>query len=72
MLVVNEIPRIFLFETDGNQTRLSDPDNKLSPEAVMNFYSHTYPVLLSAKIEGPEFNNDELQYQFISTIGTKG
>ena len=66
------MPRMFLFDNEGQQVRLSDPDPALAPEAVLNFYAQTYPVLLNAKIEGGEFADDELQYQFVSTIGTKG
>ena len=72
MLVANSLERVFLFEEKGQQVRLADPSGKLSPEAVLNFYSNTYPLLTTAKIEGPEIINDELQYSFISTMGTKG
>jgi PRTRC genetic system protein C len=74
MLITSEMPRVFLFNGNGNdeQIKLSDPDRHLSPEAVLNFYSQTYPMLTTAKIEGPEFADDELQFRFESTIGTKG
>ena len=72
MIVVKQIPRRFLFEEDKQEIILEDPSVKFQPEAVLNFYSNTYPVLTTAKIEGPEIVNDYIQYRFISTIGTKG
>lgn len=72
MLVANHLSRAFYIQQDGQRIRLSDPDNKLSPEAVLNFYSNTYPLLTTAKIDGPEIKDDEVQYEFLSTIGTKG
>jgi len=72
MLLKNNLPRIFLFNDNGQTVRLSDPDSNLSPEAVLNFYANTYPILTNAKIEGGEIQDDELQYKFVSTIGTKG
>lgn len=72
MLVATKLTRSFLFEHKGEDVKLPDPSDKLSPEAVLSFYSNTYPILTTAKIEGPEFKDDEMQYQFVTTIGTKG
>lgn len=72
MLVANELERVFLFKDNGHEIKLNDPSPKLSPEAVLNFYSQTYPVLTTARIEGPEIREDSVQYRFVSTIGTKG
>jgi PRTRC genetic system protein C len=74
MLLSNEMPRVFRYDPDGKKQhlKLSDPDSRLSPEAVLNFYAQTYPLLVTSKIEGPEFKDDELQYDFVTTIGTKG
>ncbi len=72
MLIVNTLPRVFLFREKEQEIKLSDPAFSLSPEAVLNFYSQTYPILTTAKIEGPEFIEDAVQYKFVSTIGTKG
>lgn len=72
MLIANHLERAFYFEDNGQSIRLSDPNSKLSPEAILNFYSNTYPLLTTAKIEGPEIKDDEVQYQFVSTMGTKG
>jgi PRTRC genetic system protein C len=72
MLTTTLLPRIFLFKDNNQEIRLSDPSEKLSPEAVLNFYSGTYPLLTTAKVSGPEIKNDELQYSFETTMGTKG
>ena len=72
MLLINALPRLFLFKEKEQEIPLSDPSINLSPEAVLNFYAQTYPVLTTAKIEGPEIKDDEVQYKFVSTIGTKG
>jgi PRTRC genetic system protein C len=72
MLVANHVERAFLFHNDRRKLQLSDPDEKLSPEAVLDYYSQKYPLLVTAKVEGPELKDDMLEYQFVSTIGTKG
>jgi PRTRC genetic system protein C len=72
MLITNNLPRIFLFEKDGTELRLSDPGGQMIPDHILNFYSQTYPILATAKIEGPEIKDDEVQYRFVSTLGTKG
>lgn len=69
---VNSLDRVFLFKDKGNEIKLTDPSANFSPEAVLNFYAQTYPVLTTAKIEGPEIKDDEVQFKFVSTIGTKG
>lgn len=72
MLTTQNLQRMFLFKHEGQEIRLADPSNRLSPEAVLNFYSGTYPVLTTAKLAGPEIKDDEVQYRFETTMGTKG
>ncbi|HUN01231.1 MAG TPA: PRTRC system protein C [Niabella sp.] len=72
MLQTTQLQRIFLHSDNGQEIQLTDPAEKLSPEAVLNFYANTYPILTTAKIEGPEIKNDAVQYRFVSTLGTKG
>lgn len=72
MLVANALERVFYFKDNNQDVPLADPDSRLSVEAVLNFYSNTYPLLVTAKIQGPEIKNDEIQYRFVSTMGTKG
>ncbi len=72
MLVTKELPRVFLMKEQGQERRLTDPGIDLCPDAVLNFYSNTFPILTTAKITGPEIQNDEIIYRFESTMGTKG
>jgi PRTRC genetic system protein C len=72
MLLTSILPRVFIHRENGQEVRLTDPGKDFSPEAVLNFYSGTYPVLTSANVNGPEFKKGEIQYTFVSTIGIKG
>lgn len=72
MLTATPLPRVFIHTENNEEIRLTDPAEKLSVEAVLNFYAGTYPVLTTAKIEGPQIQNDEIVYRFVSTLGTKG
>jgi PRTRC genetic system protein C len=72
MLLAEILPRVFIHKQDGQEVRLTDPDKNLSPEAVCNFYAGLYSILTTAKIVGPEIKRDAIEYQFVSTIGTKG
>lgn len=72
MLTATLLKRVFSFKDKGQDITLADPSPSFSPEAVLNFYSQTYPVLTTATIEGPVIANDALQFKFIAQIGTKG
>ena len=72
MILGKTLPRVFLFEENGQKITLSDPSTDFSKESVLNFYAMTYPILTTALIEGPEIKDDSVQYKFVSTIGTKG
>ena len=72
MLVTSTLERIFIHKENGQDIRLSDPGEAFSPEAALNFYANTYPILTNAKVSGPEIKDDEIQYKFVSTMGTKG
>lgn len=69
---VQALKRIFLHQQDGQELRLADPGAAFTPMEVQHFYAGTYPILTNAKITGPEIKNDEMQYRFESTMGTKG
>jgi PRTRC genetic system protein C len=71
-MLVTQLPRVFLMKEKEHETRLADPEISFSPKAVLNFYANTYPLLTTANIEGPVISNDEVQYRFVATIGTKG
>lgn len=72
MLATKLMPRIFVHTENGQKLRLSDPNTDFSPEAVCNHYANLYAILTTAKIFGPEIKQDCLEYEFVSTIGTKG
>jgi len=72
MLATTTLQRIFLHKENNIEITLTDPGEVFSPEAVMSFYSATYPILTNAKIIGPEIKDDAVQYRFESTMGTKG
>ncbi len=72
MLEVIQQERAFILKENNQTTHLADPDPEWVVQAVLNFYSNTYPILNNAKISAPEFRNDRLEYTFESVIGTKG
>jgi len=72
MLVATILERVFLLKDKDQQITLPDPNPDWSKEAVLNYYTATYPILTTATIEGPEINNDRVEYKFQSTLGTKG
>jgi PRTRC genetic system protein C len=72
MLTATHLKRIFSFKDKQQNIELADPSPTFSPEAVLNFYAQTYPILTTATIEGPAIQNDAVHYNFISQIGTKG
>ena len=66
------LARVFLHKENGQEIRLTDPNEQFTIAEVQNFYSGTYPILTNAKVTGPEIKDDEAQYRFESTMGTKG
>jgi PRTRC genetic system protein C len=61
-----------LFKNKGIELKLDDPGRALSAADVLTFYTNTYPLLVTAKIVGPQFVDDTEQYRFESIMGTKG
>lgn len=51
---------------------LPDPDPSMTPDDVMNYYANIYPQLTTATVHGPVINDDTAEYEFKTTIGTKG
>ncbi|MFA9193410.1 PRTRC system protein C [Flavobacterium sp. FBOR7N2.3] len=72
MLLATQLERVFLFNDKGQEIKLTDPEPKWSVQAVLNFYSNTYPILTTAKISTHVIKDDMVQYRFESAIGTKG
>ncbi len=72
MLLTNQLERTFSFKDNRQEVSLADPSQNFTPEAVLNFYAQTYPILTTATIKGPEIIDDAVHYEFVTTIGTKG
>ncbi|NHA02663.1 PRTRC system protein C [Mucilaginibacter rubeus] len=72
MLQTTQLERIFIHKENGQEVRLTDPNEAMNPDTVLNFYTATYPILTNARIVGPEIKDDMIQYRFESTMGTKG
>lgn len=72
MLTTKHLARIFSFKDKEQDINLADPSPTFRPEAVLNFYAQTYPILTTATIMGPVIKDDAIQYQFVTQIGTKG
>ena len=68
-LEIKGLQRVFKIRKGSSEIELADPDNSLSPNEVMDFYSMTYPELT---VQGPVIENDTAVYEFKTTIGTKG
>lgn len=51
---------------------LSDIDNIMSPEEVLEHYSNIYPELINSKVERKDIKNEIIYYEFTANIGTKG
>lgn len=72
MLLATKLDREFILQQNGQDIILADPEPQWSVDAVLNFYSNTYPILTTAKIAAPRINDDKMQYRFESVMGTKG
>ncbi len=72
MLLATQLERVFILTDKGQEITLTDPESKWSVQAVLHFYSNTYPILTTAKISAPLIKEDRVQYRFESAIGTKG
>jgi len=52
--------------------QLPDPDERMTPEQVRDFYASSYPEITTAAIEGPEVSDGKLNFKFTRALGTKG
>lgn len=71
-LSITSLERSFQFRNGNTDVILNDPNPAMLPAEVMEFFSHTYPELTTASVQGPEIENDRIVYHFKTTIGTKG
>jgi PRTRC genetic system protein C len=68
VMQVNRLEREFLY----NGVKLPDTTPTMSPEQVRDTYTHLYPEIATAAIEGPETVAGKLVYKFVRAIGAKG
>ena len=71
-LQIKGMSRTFKFKKGTEYVTLQDPDPNLSPDVVMSYYSNFYPELTTATVQGPVIRDDRTEYEFKTTIGTKG
>jgi PRTRC genetic system protein C len=72
MLIANELKRVFIHTENHTPIRLPDPNPRLDPQQVLNWYANTYPILTTARVSGGEIEADKVVYRFETTLGTKG
>jgi PRTRC genetic system protein C len=65
---VTPLKRVFKL---GDQN-LPDPNPKFTEKAVMEFYANQYPELTNASIGVPEYEGNQVIYEFKTVAGTKG
>lgn len=71
-LQIKGMSRTFKFKKGTEYVTLQGPDPNLSPDVVMSYYSNFYPELTTATVHGPVIRDDRTEYEFKTTIGTKG
>ena len=71
-LQIKGMSRTFKFKKGTEYVTLQDPDPNLSPDVVMSYYSNFYQELTTATVHGPVIRDDRTEYEFKTTIGTKG
>jgi len=60
--------RVFKF----NGMSLPDPDVHKTVEEVKEFYSGNYPALNNATVKEGEIEGENMVYNFVANLGTKG
>jgi PRTRC genetic system protein C len=68
MAEVSKLDRVFKLKDKV----LKDPDSTMSTDDVLDFYSNQYPELNNSKVSGPVVKDDVLEYEFSTSVGTKG
>lgn len=65
---VESLKRKFMYEGE----ELSDPNNKLKPEEVLDFYSQGYPEFVNAKVVSKGYEGKYEIYEISSNYADKG
>lgn len=71
-LEIRGMKRSFKFKKGTEYVTLADPDGNITPDMVMSYYANLYPELTTATVHGPVIKEDMVEYEFKTTIGTKG
>ena len=71
-LDIKGLKRVFILKKGNGTLTLEDPDSRMSLSEVTDFYSINYPELTTATVHGPVIRDDRTEYEFKTTIGTKG
>jgi len=72
-LQVTEVEKTFKFTPkNGKPVVLEGHNPNFSPEEVLSFHAHAYPELTTATIAGPKMTDNGAEYEFKTTVGTKG
>lgn len=73
-LVINDVNRHFSIPAANGKpyVKLEDPNPSFTPEEVMNHYANIHPELTTATVSGPKMTHNGAEYEFKSTVGTKG
>ena len=69
---VVELKRIFVFKDKGKDVMLDDPNNNMSVERVVDFYSDQYPQFINTEIISKGIVDDQLVFEINAKAGTKG
>lgn len=65
---ISNLKRVFRYDVHT----LPDPGPNLSPAQVKDLYTHNFPELVNAEIEGPNVVDGQAVYSFRRVTGTKG
>lgn len=71
-LQVTNINRVFTFKRDNKDVNLPDPNQSMTPQEVMKFYSTTYGELTNAIVVGPVVKEGKATYNFTTQAGKLG
>lgn len=71
-LEIKGMKRSFKFKKGTEYVTFADPDSNITPVMVMSYYANLYPELTTATVHGPAIKEDMVEYEFKTTIGTKG
>lgn len=70
-LEVKQLKRKFEIDRKENTVYLDDPNEEMTVEEVIDFYSSSYPELMNATYSSHEVDNT-LIFKFKSVAGVKG